>query len=170
MTDTDALRSVVDAYRQAYGWQVDIDGDSLVAPYGAPTAGPPPYLVFRIEPVTVHGFGTDTTFARRSTRWDFPPTTDNDPSGPIIVAGHLTVDADARDAYLRSCNEAIRAARATDGCLDFAISADLVEPTRINIYEHWSDASALAAFRQGPDDQQMATLTAIDVEEYRICR
>lgn len=169
VTDRDALREIVDAYQQAYGWQVDVDGDSLVAPYGAPTAGPPPYLAFRIEPVTVHAFATGSTFAGRSTRWDFPPTTRDDPSRPIIVAGHLTVDADARDAYLRSCDDVVRTARATDGCIDFAISADLVDSTRVNICEHWRNASALAAFRgQGPADQQLAMLHDIDVDEYQI--
>lgn len=170
VTDTAALRAVVDAYRRTYGWQVDVDGESLVAPYGAPTAGPPPYLVFRVEPGTVHAIGTGATFAGRSTRWDFSPTTSNGP-GPIIVAGHLTVDAGARNEYLLSCEAVVRAARAADGCLDFAISADLVEPTRINIYEHWGDPSALAAFRgQGPDEQQMETLIDIDVDEYQIRR
>lgn len=86
---------------------------------------------------------------------------------PIIVAGHLTVDADNRDDYLRSCAPVVAAARGTDGCLDFAIGADLVDPTRINVYERWRDRPTLEAFRdEGPDDDQMSTLAAIDVGEY----
>lgn len=86
----------------------------------------------------------------------------------IIVAGHLTVDADRRDDYLRSCAPVVEAARGTDGCFDYAIGADLVDPTRINVYERWRDRPTLQAFRdQGPDDDQMSTLMTIEVGEYR---
>jgi hypothetical protein len=49
----------------------------------------------------------------------------------IIVSGHLVVDPAQRDAYLDTCREVVDAARTTDGCLDFAISADLQDPARI---------------------------------------
>lgn len=88
---------------------------------------------------------------------------------PIIVAGHLTVDANDRTSYLRTCKPVVQAARDTDGCIDFAISADLVDPTRINVYERWRDRPALKAFRdQGPDDDQMSTLVAIEVGEFQV--
>lgn len=75
VTHLDQLRAVVEAYRSAYGWDVDTDAAraTLTAPYGAPTAGPPPYHVFRIDPDTVHAIATDTPFAGCSTRWDFDP-------------------------------------------------------------------------------------------------
>ena len=93
----------------------------------------------------------------------------NTDAAPIIVAGHLTIDANDRDGYLRTCETVVRAARDTDGCLDFAISADLVDPTRINVYERWLDQPTLHSFRdQGPDDDQMSTLIAIDVAEYQV--
>jgi quinol monooxygenase YgiN len=85
----------------------------------------------------------------------------------IIVAGHLTVDAHSRDDYLHSCEAVVEAARDTDGCLDFAIGADLVDPTRINVYERWRDRPTLEAFRDaGPDDDQQSALVAIDVGEF----
>ena len=88
---------------------------------------------------------------------------------PIIVAGHLTVDADHRGDYLRSCEDVVTTARETDGCLDFAIGADLVDRTRINVYERWRDRPTLEAFRgQGPDGAQMSTPVAIDVGEYQV--
>lgn len=87
----------------------------------------------------------------------------------IIVAGHLTVGADDRDDYLRSCEAAVAVARDTDGCLDFAVSADTVDPTRINVYERWRDRPALEAFRAGgPDAAQTATLLAIEVAEFEV--
>jgi hypothetical protein len=36
---------------------------------GAPTAGPPPYDVYRVQSVTAFGFGTDDTVS--PTRWRF---------------------------------------------------------------------------------------------------
>jgi quinol monooxygenase YgiN len=59
----------------------------------------------------------------------------------IVVAGSVRVDAEARDAYLDGCREVVAAAREAPGCLDFALSADLLEPDRINVFERWESAS-----------------------------
>lgn len=86
----------------------------------------------------------------------------------MIVAGHLTVNANDRDSYLRTCEPVVRTTRGADGCLDFAIGADLVDATRINVYERWRDRPTLEAFRDlGPDNDQMSTLIAIEVAEYQ---
>ncbi len=70
----------------------------------------------------------------------------------IVVAGSLRVDAEARD-----------------GCLDFALSPDLLEPDRINVFERWESASALEAFRgSGPPGDQLAELREIRVTEYEV--
>ena len=53
----------------------------------------------------------------------------------MIVAGHVVVDPEQRDDYLSGCVEVVRQARRTAGCLDFALSADLIEPGRVNIFE-----------------------------------
>lgn len=68
---TEDLTDIAAAYQSKYGWPVERDGEALTAPYGAPTAGPPPYLVFAIEPKTVHAFGTDDQHGPLSTRWTF---------------------------------------------------------------------------------------------------
>jgi hypothetical protein len=54
-----------------YGWPVTVRNGAFDAPYGAPTAGPPPYVAYRIRPDTVFAFGPDDTAAPRSTRWRF---------------------------------------------------------------------------------------------------
>lgn len=74
--DADRVRRVADAYRRKYGWPVQVTdgaafGAVFDAPFAAPCAGAPPYLVYAFEPVTVRGFGTDERLAVRSTRWDF---------------------------------------------------------------------------------------------------
>ena len=53
----------------------------------------------------------------------------------IIVTGHLVVDPSDRDRVVELSREAVIAARATPGCIDFAVSADAVEPDRVNISE-----------------------------------
>lgn len=70
-TDATALERVAEAYRDKYGWPVRLVDGALHAPFGAPSAGPPPYLVFRYEPTTVHALGTQDQYYSRSTRWDF---------------------------------------------------------------------------------------------------
>jgi nitroimidazol reductase NimA-like FMN-containing flavoprotein (pyridoxamine 5'-phosphate oxidase superfamily) len=71
VTDEAALQRVADAYISKYEWPVTVSDGAFDAPYGAPTAGPPPYQVFRINPGVVFGFGTDEALAPRSTRWRF---------------------------------------------------------------------------------------------------
>ena len=87
----------------------------------------------------------------------------------IIVAGALTVDPGGREAYLEGCVEVVAAAREARGCLDFALSPDLLEAGRINVYERWTSEDDLHRFRgSGPDAGQLAALLDIDVNEYAV--
>ena len=87
----------------------------------------------------------------------------------IIVAGALSVDPDGRDAYLEGCVSVVEAARRAQGCLNFALSADLLEPGRINVYERWSSDGDLQRFRgSGPDAGQLAELLEVRVTEYAV--
>jgi nitroimidazol reductase NimA-like FMN-containing flavoprotein (pyridoxamine 5'-phosphate oxidase superfamily) len=71
VVDESHLQRVADAYREKYQWPPTVRNGAFDAPYGAPTAGPPPYEVFEITPTVVFGFGTDDEHAPRSTRWRF---------------------------------------------------------------------------------------------------
>ncbi|MFG3302192.1 putative quinol monooxygenase [Micromonospora chersina] len=87
----------------------------------------------------------------------------------FIVAGTLYVDPARRDAYLASCADVVRAARSAPGCVDFAVSADLVEPGRINVYERWESDRQLLDFRgSGPDGEQAAMILGAEVHKFRI--
>jgi quinol monooxygenase YgiN len=87
--------------------------------------------------------------------------------GMVIVAGHLLVDPAERAAYLEGCREVVEQARRTDGCLDFAITADLVDPSRINVYERWESQDAVEAFRgDGVSDEQGSMIRGARVAEY----
>ena len=87
----------------------------------------------------------------------------------IIVAGALIVDPGERDAYLEECRGVVEAARQADGCLDYALCPDLLDPGRINVYERWVSETDLHAFRGGgPDAGQMSALLEIRVDEYEV--
>jgi len=57
VTDADELSAVADTFNRQ-GWPAKVDGGALTAEYSAPSAGPPPWHVYRIKPDTVYAFGT----------------------------------------------------------------------------------------------------------------
>jgi len=87
----------------------------------------------------------------------------------IVVAGHIRVAVADRDAFLDLSRQAVELAREADGCLDFAVSADLADPERVNIYERWFDNGALQAFRgDGPGGDLGALIISADVREFDV--
>lgn len=87
----------------------------------------------------------------------------------IIVSGHLQVDPARRNEYLETCREVVVQARSTAGCLDFAISADLVSPGRINIVERWDAQSTVDTFRgSGVGDDQGAMIISAQISEFDV--
>lgn len=75
VTDDGSLQRVADAFFDTYGWPTTVVDGALEAPYGAPSAGPPPYRVFAVSPQTVFAFGTDERWATSSTRFAFSAPT-----------------------------------------------------------------------------------------------
>ncbi|GAA1755666.1 antibiotic biosynthesis monooxygenase family protein [Kocuria aegyptia] len=65
----------------------------------------------------------------------------------IIIAGYFQLDASDRDRYVDAHVELVVRARQTEGCVDLAISADPVDPTRVNNYELWDNEEDLLAWR-----------------------
>src|SRR5919106_560775 len=87
----------------------------------------------------------------------------------LIIAGHLVVDASDRDRYVADCAPAVAAARRAEGCLDFAVSADAVDPRRVNVFERWRSRESLDAFRgDGPDDEIAGRILRVSVTEYEV--
>ncbi|WP_121251984.1 putative quinol monooxygenase [Nocardioides ferulae] len=72
----------------------------------------------------------------------------------VIVSGHLVVAEHRREAFLSSCRPIVEQGRSAPGCLDFAISPDLLDPDRVNVLECWESQEAVDAFRGSgiPDD------------------
>ena len=87
----------------------------------------------------------------------------------VIVAGHITVDPEQRETYLAGCMSVVEKARRADGCLDFAITADLLDPGRVNLFERWESQEAVKAFRRkAPRNKQSAAMLSVSVAEYDI--
>ena len=87
----------------------------------------------------------------------------------IVVAGALYVGASARAGYLQGCRDVVEQARAAAGCLDFALSPDLVDDRRINVLERWATREDLMRFRgSGPSDEQNDAIESADVQELEV--
>jgi quinol monooxygenase YgiN len=87
----------------------------------------------------------------------------------VIVAGQVHVDPAGRERYLAGCADVVGQARRAPGCLDFAITADLIDPGRINIFERWETQEAVNSFRgSGPTEEQAEAILAASVAEYDV--
>jgi quinol monooxygenase YgiN len=87
----------------------------------------------------------------------------------VIVAGQIVVNPAQRERYLAGCVSVVEKARRAPGCLDFSITADLVDPGRINVFERWETQAAVETFRgSGPGEEQSAAMLAASVAEYDV--
>jgi len=76
-----------------------------------------------------------------------------------------------RDRFVDAHRDLVERSRASDGCIHLAITADSVDPRRVNNVEVWTDSDALEAWRaraNAPhtgiaiEDQAMAPYQAVD--------
>ena len=87
----------------------------------------------------------------------------------LIVAGHLVVDPADRDGLVAASAEAVAQARVSPGCLDFAVSADPLDPRRVNVFERWESEETLLAFRgAGTPGELAARVLDADVRRYGV--
>ncbi|RJK97535.1 putative quinol monooxygenase [Vallicoccus soli] len=87
----------------------------------------------------------------------------------VIVAGALWVDPAARQAYLEDCADVVRQARRAEGCLDFSLAPDLLDPGRVDVYERWAGEAELHRFRgAGPSGGAWDAIREARVEDYRV--
>lgn len=66
----------------------------------------------------------------------------------IIIAGYSRAEAGERDATVQALVDMIGRARVYEGCVDFSMSADPVDPERINLFECWRDEPSWKAWRK----------------------
>jgi Pyridoxamine 5'-phosphate oxidase len=68
VTDKATLRRLAKRYADQ-GWPATVEGDAFTAPYSAPSAGPPPWNLYALTPVTV--FAVLSSEPGGATRWRF---------------------------------------------------------------------------------------------------
>jgi hypothetical protein len=68
VVDRPTLEKAASLYRDG-GWPAEVDGDAFVAPFSAPSAGPPPWQLFRFTFTTAFGVATEEPHG--ATRWRF---------------------------------------------------------------------------------------------------
>jgi hypothetical protein len=68
VTDTETLERLAGRYRDG-GWPAEVDGDAFTAPFSAPSAGPPPWQLYRFALHTAFGVATAKPYG--ATRWRF---------------------------------------------------------------------------------------------------
>jgi len=61
VTDEGELASVADVFVRD-GWPCRVEGDALTAEFSAPSAGPPPWHLYRVKPATVFALGTSEPY------------------------------------------------------------------------------------------------------------
>ena len=85
----------------------------------------------------------------------------------IIVSGKIYVRSGAGYEFLAASLEAVVQARRSRGCRDFVVSADPIEPDRVNIYEEWESEEALLTFRgDGPGEDLSSSIVRADVARH----
>ena len=69
VTDDATLKRLAEHYA-GEGWPARVEDQAFTYDYSAPSAGPPPWYLYELAPVTV--FGVLTTEPSGATRWRFP--------------------------------------------------------------------------------------------------
>jgi Pyridoxamine 5'-phosphate oxidase len=71
VTDAAELQRIAEI-ANAGGWPASVAGDALTAEYSAPSAGPPPWYVYKVFPTTVFALGTAEPYG--ATGFDLEPS------------------------------------------------------------------------------------------------
>jgi quinol monooxygenase YgiN len=67
----------------------------------------------------------------------------------ILVTGVFRVAPSDRDAFLDAAKAGMATSRAEDGCEEYVMAADPMEPDRVVLSERWRDRAALDAHLAG---------------------
>jgi quinol monooxygenase YgiN len=87
----------------------------------------------------------------------------------IIVAGHINVEPEQREAHIEGFLNVVEKAREAAGCLEFTIGADPIDPGRVNLFERWESQAAVEAFRKrAPRKKKGAEMLSGSVAEYDV--
>jgi|HubBroStandDraft_4_1064222.scaffolds.fasta_scaffold303037_2 quinol monooxygenase YgiN len=68
----------------------------------------------------------------------------------IVIAGRVSIKADAKEAATERATELATLSRAEEGCNDYRFAFDMEDPNVVLIYEHWESEEALNAHMATP--------------------
>ena len=68
----------------------------------------------------------------------------------IVIAGHVVLDPNQREAAATAAREMMSETRKEAGCISYAFSADLDQPGRFLVFEEWESDEALRAHFGSP--------------------
>ncbi len=60
-----------------------------------------------------------------------------------IVQGVFSVSPEARERFLEASLDGMRSARSEDGCLEYVLAADPIDPGRVVLSERWASVEDL---------------------------
>jgi quinol monooxygenase YgiN len=91
----------------------------------------------------------------------------------VIVGGAFEVDPSQRDAFVAERAEVMRRSRAEQGCIEYVIAADPLEPGRAVLFERWASQADLdahlAAMSSAPaSDAPSVAPTAVSIVVYDV--
>jgi quinol monooxygenase YgiN len=85
----------------------------------------------------------------------------------VIIAGWVTFDPKKRDAVVESFKDMVSRARRAPGCLDFSLTADPVDPGRVNNFEFWRSEKDLKAWRRAcKSHKTVARMIRVEVQKH----
>jgi len=61
----------------------------------------------------------------------------------VIVQGEFAVDPKERDRFVEASVEGMRSSREEDGCLEYVMAADPLDPGRVVLSERWESMEHL---------------------------
>lgn len=89
----------------------------------------------------------------------------------VIIAGWFTVDPNKRDEVVQAHEDLMKRARQAPGCLDLAITADPVDPSRVNNFEHWQSEEDLESFRAVANPpKQITPILSVEMQKHEISK
>jgi quinol monooxygenase YgiN len=92
----------------------------------------------------------------------------------LIIAGTITVNPEDREQFLALRHETVARARQMKGCLDYAFSADIVDPSCVRLFERWESEDDVAAWMVAhrsdpqPTDQPKVPIQRMDFLKHQI--
>jgi quinol monooxygenase YgiN len=72
----------------------------------------------------------------------------------VIVQGVFVLDPEERDRFIEASTDGMRTSRAEDGCLEYVLGADPLDPTRVVLSERWESMEQLQQHLKGQASRQ----------------